>query len=117
MANINGNVQQVARHIYEVCLGNIEKGKVLRHKCDNPRCCNPAHLETGTIKENQQDMKRRGRSFKPKGEINGNSKLNSKKVKKIKEMLDKKDKEIANKFGVSRKCINDIRNGNRWSHI
>lgn len=34
---------------------------VARHKCDNPPCCNPDHLETGTMKDNSQDRESRGR--------------------------------------------------------
>jgi hypothetical protein len=32
------------------------------HSCDNPPCCNPAHLREGTPSDNQQDAVRRGRS-------------------------------------------------------
>lgn len=35
---------------------------VVRHTCDNPPCCNPAHLLPGTQSENRQDMYDRGRA-------------------------------------------------------
>lgn len=31
------------------------------HSCDNPPCCNPNHLRTGTAKDNSNDMIERGR--------------------------------------------------------
>lgn len=34
---------------------------VIRHTCDNRRCCNPAHLIPGTAKDNATDLVRRRR--------------------------------------------------------
>lgn len=39
---------------------------VLRHKCDNPTCCNPQHLEIGSQIDNIDDMWKRNRA-KPQG--------------------------------------------------
>ncbi len=41
--------------------GPIPGGVVIRHDCDNPPCCNPAHLLDGTHKDNSDDKIRRGR--------------------------------------------------------
>jgi hypothetical protein len=46
--------------------GPIPDGFVIRHSCDNPPCCNPAHLIAGTYKENTADMLAKGRH--PHGE-------------------------------------------------
>lgn len=37
----------------------------VRHSCDNPPCCNPAHLLPGTAAQNVADMDERGRRVKP----------------------------------------------------
>jgi hypothetical protein len=51
-----GEVQYAHRVVYQVYYGlTIEQGKVIRHKCDNPLCCNPFHLEVGAQKDNIDD--------------------------------------------------------------
>lgn len=52
---------QAHRVAYEFDVGPIPKGLIIRHKCDNPACCNPAHLETGTQADNIMDMMVRNR--------------------------------------------------------
>lgn len=41
--------------------GSIASDILVCHSCDNPPCCNPAHLWPGTPKENAQDMIAKGR--------------------------------------------------------
>lgn len=51
-------------HRIAYVLGNgadIPPGKIILHKCDNPVCCNPAHLQAGTYRENYLDMVTKGR--------------------------------------------------------
>lgn len=70
----NGRNRKLAhRHIYEECFGEIPKGMVVRHKCDNKSCINPEHLELGTLAENIQDKVKRNRCAK--GEDIQSSKL------------------------------------------
>lgn len=41
--------------------GPVPDGYIVMHSCDNPPCCNPAHLRTGTYAENARDRQQRGR--------------------------------------------------------
>ena len=43
----------------------IPEGKVVRHTCDVPSCCNPSHLILGSQQENVDDMYERGRNSTP----------------------------------------------------
>lgn len=43
--------------------GPLTPAQCVCHKCDVPLCINPDHLWIGTLKENIQDSKRKGRHF------------------------------------------------------
>ncbi len=56
-----GKMERAHRVAYRLGVGEIPTALVVRHKCDNPTCCNPGHLELGTVADNNADRDRRGR--------------------------------------------------------
>lgn len=63
------------RVAYELAVGPVPEGLSVLHKCDNPVCCNPAHLFVGTQSDNASDMwnKKRGRAGDLRGYVFGPS--------------------------------------------
>lgn len=57
-----GRKHLVHRVAHELLIGPIPDGLLVLHNCDNPPCCNPAHLRAGTAKDNMQDRLERGRN-------------------------------------------------------
>lgn len=86
------------------------------HSCDNPPCCNPAHLFAGTRRDNVADMiaKQRG----PSGEAHPMHRLTSSDVNQIRSEYATgaiTQKELASRFGVKFQHISQIVLGKRWS--
>lgn len=101
-------------------------GKVIRHTCDNPSCCNPKHLRAGTQKDNVYDMYTRDRQVRgeaiarsKRGERNSRGKLKAEYVREIRRRAAAgvSRKLLAEKFCVSRPTIDGIINRQYWSHI
>lgn len=97
-----------------------EPGVVVCHECDNPPCCNPAHLFLGTNQQNTADKVAKGRQAK--GSHNGFSKLNEEQVREIKRLkpIGRSPygfrSELAARFSVSPATITDVWS-RRWKHI
>lgn len=106
------------------------------HNCDNPGCCNPAHLWLGSVADNNADRSTkgrngRGRAFgerngsrmhpetRPRGERNGLSKLTDAAIPSIRMALARGESpgSIARRFGVSCSTIRNIAIGRTWKHV
>ena len=57
-----GKSDRAHRIAFMLGCGPIPEGGYICHRCDNPPCCNPAHLFLGDAKANAQDMAAKGRT-------------------------------------------------------
>lgn len=91
------------------------------HRCDNPACCNPAHLFEGTKAENNADMTRKGRHGKTgaRGQRNAASKLTDEAVRSVRALARSGSSQvaIARRFGVNHRQIGRVLSGERWKHV
>jgi hypothetical protein len=96
------------RVVYELAYNDqLTEGDVIMHLCDNPACCNPAHLQKGSQQQNMRDMLNKRRTGLPRHTTAFIKKLIR---------LDKSDADIAEITGVSRSLINEIRHNKRELH-
>lgn len=86
----------------------------IRHSCNNPSCCNPMHLSTGTSQDDANDRIRAGRI--PKGSAHSSAKLAESQVIAIRADL-RLQREIALDYGVSRQQICLIKSRKYWAHV
>jgi len=90
------------------------------HTCDNPPCCNPAHLFLGTHKENMDDRDKKGRQVV--GQMyhsNGKAKCakySEETVKEIRRLYQEKTpkREISRRLGVPQTTVRHIIARRTW---
>ena len=83
------------------------------HSCDNPPCCNPAHLRFDTRAGNVADMVARDRASKHQ------RKLTDEQIVLLRERraLGAKQKDLAEQFGITDGQVSMIVRGIRWPHV
>jgi len=92
-----------------------KKGQVIvRHRCDNPPCCNPSDLLVGTQADNQADMVAKNRQAL--GENHGMAILTEDEARAILRR-EETAPEAAIRYGVSTATIYDIWYRRSWRHL
>ena len=110
--NISGH-----RLAWEFTYGPVLHGLKVLHSCDNPPCCNPAHLFLGTSLANSRDMVTKGRQAR--GEHNGLAQLTTDRVLEIRRLREPGLllKEIAEHMWVAIPTVHHVLTGKTWSHV
>jgi len=102
------------RFSWQLVHGEIPKGLLVCHHCDNRRCVNPAHLFLGTNKDNMQDAssKRRWKKQRPCRRV-----LSNEQVKEIRTILNEGHRvggKIARQYGITPTMVSYIRRNKSW---
>jgi hypothetical protein len=85
---------------------------ICRHRCDNPPCCNPAHLLDGTRKDNVRDAVQRG--------FWGRAKLTEEDVREIRRRYAAggvTQRALADEFGVKSETVGNAISGRTWGWL
>lgn len=117
--NYRENYKQYGAHRYAYidAYGDPGQGVLVRHKCDNRRCVNPNHLETGSYADNNRDTVVRGRSLT--GERNHAAKLTEQDVIEMRKRAAAGESNgvLTDEFGVSRGAVDHAVSGRSWKHL
>jgi hypothetical protein len=116
---VNKGKNHVRHHRLAYCKANnlqlheIESF-VVRHKCDNPGCINPEHLELGTQADNAKDTATRKRGSV--GTKNKHAKLTEALVLEIRSATGTQA-SVAKRFDITQSTVSSIQSRTTWSHI
>jgi hypothetical protein len=117
--NIHRKACKAHRVAWSLAHGDPGEQHVL-HRCDNPPCCNPAHLFLGDQRANVLDMYRKGRGGGQFGPgRTATRRLNPEDVYSIREAsrAGASDRSLAKLWGMSRGAILHLRTRRTWGHL
>ncbi len=112
------------RFAYELAFGSIPPGALVMHSCDNPPCCNPAHLSLGSDWGNALDKVAKGRQSR--GEAVASSRLTADSVRSIRadfrcwrhgRASRSNAVQLAQRFGVSVGTVHSVVRRTTWAWL
>lgn len=103
--------ERAHRLAYDTFIGP-RHGKHVLHTCDNPSCCNPAHLYLGTQKDNNRDRIARQRFV---GENHPTAKYSDAQIQQVAVLYEQglTQIEISRKLGMSPSQVSGVLRGQR----
>lgn len=113
---LNGKRTSAHRHAWELANGPIGDAKMfVRHKCDNPTCVNPAHLELGTPLDNVLDMIQRGRAVRSCG----SAKITADTVRDVRRLAAEgaRARALAERFSMTIGNVYAVIRRQTWKHV
>jgi hypothetical protein len=114
------------RAAWQLASGGIPPGMFVCHTCDNPPCCNPAHLFLGTPLDNARDRDRKGRTSRhharPPIQLGGRNSQAKLTLTQAQEIYDRgkageKGADLAREFGIRQSGASQIINGRTWPEV
>jgi hypothetical protein len=117
---LNYRQWRAPRLAYVLTHPEFDQSLCVLHRCDNPACCNPAHLFAGTKGDNNTDRKRKRRSNPLRGQRHQNSKLKDADVLAIRRLYSSGDfsqSRLGRMFNVSQTVISEVIRRETWTHL
>lgn len=117
--SLGGKQYGAHRLAYFIAFGVDPGDLCVCHSCDNPPCCNPAHLFLGTVGDNNRDMVAKGRHSKRGGAQGGkhpDAKLTEKDVREIRQSRET-HQALAEQYGVGVTTLASARKRETWKHV
>lgn len=107
--------------------GPVPADALVIHGCDNPPCCNPAHLRLGTHADNAADRRDRRRHWRDRnpeaalrGERNGAARLTEATVRATRAAWAEGGRtraQLAQQFNVRPGTLSHVLSRTSWRHV
>lgn len=112
---VDGKVLLSHRISYSCFVGPLSDEILACHKCDNPGCCNPDHLFSGSHQDNITDKVKKGRNRS--GGNHPQSVINEDTAVKIIEMLKSgmSAGAVAKELGIHHGIVWNVKYGKSWN--
>jgi hypothetical protein len=120
------------RMAWVLLFGELAPNLCVLHRCDNPPCCNPAHLFLGTKSDNSADMISKGRHARGDrhavrknpllvtGMKNPRAVMTDDLVRELRTLWttgEFRAEDLGIKFGISTAQAYRIATGSQWTHV